>query len=85
MEVESIKKRLRVTSAVADEEIEDLIKSCREEMKIKGIYGPEDALYQQAIVLYCKAHYGYDEKTERFLEAYQSLTDAMALSGEYEE
>ena len=42
-----------------------------------------DALYYQAMVLYCKANFGYDENTERFQTAFEKLRDSMALSGDY--
>lgn len=52
---------------------------------MKGVHGDEtDPMYYQAIVLYCKAHYGYDEDSERFEKAYNSLRDSMYLSGNYE-
>lgn len=75
---------LRVKDAKAKEEISGLAESCKGELGIAGVYGDEDdPLYRQAIRLYCKAHYGYDADTERFREAYGSLRDAMALSGDY--
>ena len=56
-----------------------LVEACKKEMEIAGIYGDEtDPLYRQAIRLYCKSHYGYDEDAERFQAAFCSLRDAMA-------
>ena len=68
--IEKIKKRLRVKSDEADAEVEALVL---------------DPLYMQAVVLYCKAHFGYDEGTDRFREAFESLRNSMALSGDYGE
>ena len=83
--IEKLKKRIRVRADTSEEEIRDLDRACRKDLEIHGVYGNEDdPLYYQAIVLYCKAHYGYDEKTERFLEAYESLRDSMELSGDYQ-
>lgn len=82
--IEELKRIVRVKSADAEIELGGLVDSCKREMEIAGIYGDEiDPLYRQAIRLYCKAHYGYDEDTERFREAFDSLRDAMALSGDY--
>lgn len=84
--VAEIKRAVRVTSSLADEEIKNLASACVAEMQIAGVYitDLQDPLAKQAITLYCKAHYGYDEKTEAFREAFQGLRDAMALSGDYE-
>lgn len=82
--VEKIKERIRVKSESSDEEVKDLIDACKKELEMKGVYGDEaDPIYYQAIVLYCKAHYGYDEDSERFEKAYNSLRDSMYLSGNY--
>lgn len=82
--IEELKRIVRVRSVDAEFELEGLVASCEKEMEIVGIYGDEtDPLYRQAIRLYCKAHYGYDEDAERFREAFDSLRDAMALSGDY--
>lgn len=82
--IEELKRIVRVKSADAEFELEGLVASCKKEMEVAGIYGDEtDPLYRQAIRLYCKAHYGYDEDTERFQAAFGSLRDAMALSGDY--
>lgn len=82
--IEKIKKRIRIMSDTSDEEIDDLIESCRIELEMSGVYGDEtDPTYCQAIVLYCKANYGYDEDAERFGMAFASLRDAMSLSGDY--
>lgn len=83
--VSRIKNRIRVKAETSDQEVSDLIHACEQDLKMNGVYGDEsDPLYYQVMVLYCKAHYGYDDKTDRFLEAYQDLRDSMALSGDYQ-
>lgn len=82
--IEELKRFVRARSADAELELQGLVEACKKEMEIAGIYGDEtDPLYRQAIRLYCKSHYGYDEDTERFQAAFCSLRDAMALSGDY--
>lgn len=82
--VDELKGKIRVKSSEAEKEISDLVLACKRELELAGVYGDEsDPLYRQAINLYCKANYGYDEGTERFQAAYDSLKDAMALSGDY--
>lgn len=83
--IEKLKKRLRVKSEDAEDEISDLIDAGKRELEIAGVYGEiSDPVYYQATVLYCKAHFGYDEESERFRKAFNSLKDSMALSGDYQ-
>lgn len=82
--IDELKRNIRVKSETAKEEIEGLVLSCKKDLEIVGVYGSlGDPLYFQAVKLYCKANYGYDENAERFREAYESLRDSMALSGDY--
>lgn len=75
----------RAKSSVAEEEISDLVEACIRDLETGGVYvkDTDEPLCRQAIKLYCKAHYGYDKDTERFMEAYEALKDSMALSGDY--
>lgn len=83
---EKLMKFVRVKSSVALDEIEDLAEACVRDLEIAGVYcnDDSDALYLQALRLYCKAHYGYDKDTEKFRAAYAALKDSMALSGDYQ-
>ena len=85
--LEDIKTAIRVRADTVNDEVEDLIAACKKELELSGVYLTDetDMLAKQVIKLYCKAHYGYDEKTERFLEAYEALRDSMALSGIFKE
>ena len=77
--IQKLKARVRAMSKAAEDEIKDLVLSCRKELELVGIYGDEsDPTYYQAVVLYCKGNYGYDEDT-----AFGALRDAMSLSGDY--
>lgn len=69
------------------QEVEGLASAACADLSRQGVkaVNPEEALTKQAIRLYVKAHYGYDENTERFLSAYEALSAGMALSGDYEE
>lgn len=81
-----VKAAIRVKSDSCNGEIEDLIAACIKEMEIEGgvyVTDETDPLAKQAIKLYCKGYYGYDENSEKFIEAYKSLRDSMALSGDY--
>lgn len=80
-----IKAAIRVKADSANTEIAGLISSCKKELELSGVYitDENDALAKQVIILYCKAHYGYDEKAEQFQKSYEALRDSMSLSGDY--
>lgn len=80
-----LRKRVRISTATFDDEIEDLVNACKKDMKLSGVYGDEsDPLYYQAIVLYLKAYFGENDQSGNFKAAYEALKDSMALSGDYE-
>ncbi len=83
--VEETKRNIRAKSSEADQEVKGLIEACLKDLEIAGVYvtDAEDPLVKQAVKLYCKGNYGYDDDTERFREAYAALKDAMALCGDY--
>lgn len=83
--IEELMNAVRVKSDTAESEISELAKACVADLRIAGVYvnKPSDPLCKQAIKLYCKANYGYDADSEKFREAYASLRDSMALSGDY--
>lgn len=83
--IEKIKRNLRTKTKEAEEEISDLAAAAVQDLAISGVIvtNEKDPLTKQAIRLYCKGHYGYDEDTEKFLKAYEKLKEAMSLSGEY--
>ena len=83
--VEEVKRNIRAKSSGADQEAKGLIEACLKDLEIAGVYvtDTKNPLVKQAVKLYCKGNYGYDENTERFREAYAALKDAMALCGDY--
>ncbi len=83
--LKDVKDAIRVKADSVNDEVEGLIAACKKEMEIAGILviDETDPLVKQAIKLYCKAHYGYDEKSEKFRASFEALRDSMALSGEY--
>lgn len=76
---------VRVKTDKAQREIEDSVQACLMDLERNGIYIQTiDATIKQALKLYCKGNYGYDENSEKFMRAYESLRDALALSSDYE-
>lgn len=79
---ESVKNALRISSDAFDSEVYGLIGAAVEDMLTKGVsptwLGTDvDALpplAKQAVVLYAKANFGYDNsEADRFLGSYDSL------------
>ena len=84
---ENVKKALRISSSDYDDEIEDLIRAAKADLRIGGITVLVDnnPLVTQAVKLYCKAHFGDNDNNNKFLNAYQALKISMSLAGEFRE
>lgn len=82
---ELVRLRLRIKSKDFDEgEIGPLISAAQADLKRVGVdLKADDPLLQQAVVLYCKANFGYSEDSDKFKLAYEGLRDALALSVGY--
>lgn len=88
MFLKEVKKALRVTNNFFDDEVTGLIESAKLDLLIAGVnvISEDDALIKRAIITYCKAHFGYDNKeAERFNDSYVMLKQHLSLSGDYNE
>lgn len=85
--VDKVKLWIRGISigSVLDEEIWQDVLACQMDLKIAGVVKTDldDPLIQQAVKLYCKAHFGYEEESEKFQRAYDALKASLSLSGDY--
>lgn len=83
--IDSLMMKIRVKSAIAREELADLVNAAVRDLDIAGVYVTDlkEPLCERAVTLYCKANYGYDKDSEKFRAAYAALRDAMSLSGDY--
>ena len=90
------KLALRITTGAFDDEIKHLIKAAVKDLNNVGItLLPEDVTFEeesfgdpmidQAVVLYCKAEFGYQDPDnyKRFRDAYDYLKCALSLAGGY--
>lgn len=82
--LEEIKTALRVTSTVYDAEVTALIEAAKADMRRVGIdetlldESSIDPLCKAAVMLYCKARFGYDnDEAERFGKSYQQMLKDM--------
>lgn len=86
--LESVKKwlRLQQTPTTFDDELKGLIAAAKKDLDRRGVRKVDetDPLIQQAIKLYCKAHFGYSADQERYQRAYDAHADGLALCGDYD-
>lgn len=70
-----------------DTEIQQTVSACLLDLKNVGVanFREDDPLLQQAVKLYLKAHFGYDDKSEKWEAAYERLKGSLSLSSEYTE
>lgn len=89
--LQSVKDALRVSGNDLDAEILNLIDSAKADLVLSGALESKvveaDPLIKRAIIIYCKAHFGYDDPkiSERFEQSYISLKQHLTLSAEYTE
>lgn len=83
--LDDIKTALRISGADLDGELQDLIDAAKADLALSGVQKVDEAdpLIKRAIIVYCKAHFGYDDMGERFAQSYESLKCHLALSTEY--
>lgn len=87
--LEDIKDRLRASGTDSNDEIEELIEAAKADLILSGVNKNKildnDPLIKRAVILYCKANFGYDDPkiAERFEKAYNSLKHHLTLSVEY--
>lgn len=80
---------LRESQGITDTEIQDLIDAAKADLIMAGVATDKventDPLIKRAIILYCKANYGYEEPkiAERFEQSYLSLKQHLVLSSQY--
>lgn len=87
--LEDVKLALRITSSAFNSEIEDIIGAAKADLKLSGVAetkaeDEDDPLIKRTIIVYCKAHFGYDNpEAERFQQSYDMLKAHLTLSQEY--
>jgi hypothetical protein len=89
--IDDAKDALRVSGVDLDGEIQDLIDGAKADLKLSGVNALKvidtDPLIKRAVILYCKAQFGYDDPkiADRFQQSYTSLKQHLTLSAEYTE
>lgn len=81
--------RITVDDTVINNEITTLIKACQKDLIKNGITSTKaedtgDSLIKMAILLYCKAEFGLDNKNyDKFRASYETLRTELALTDDY--
>lgn len=88
--LEDVRDALRVSGTSLDTEIQDLIEAAKADLQLSGAHPSKiidtDPLIKRAVVVYCKAHFGWDNpEADRFAQSYTMLKQHLALSAEYAE
>ena len=83
--LEDVKRELRITNTAYDQEVLDLIEAARADLHIPQIdplkIVDTEPLIKRAIILYCKANFGLDNKdSEKYQAAYENLAERLSLS-----
>lgn len=81
---------LRRTSKSFDAEIINLIEAALDELRAAGADIPArisheteaSPLVNRAVMLYCKAHFGFNDDNERYIKAFEHLKSTLALVGD---
>lgn len=86
--LDDVKLALRITSSAFDPEVQDLIDAAKSDLQLSGVHpdwmDDDDPLIRRAVMVYCKAHFGYDNpEAERFQRSYDMLKAHLTLSQEY--
>lgn len=89
MDEVKVANRITSTDAGLSLELEGLIEAARMDLIITGVSAlkasqDDDPLIKRAIILYTKAHFGYDNKdAERLHQTYLMLRDKLSMDIDY--
>lgn len=85
--LEKVKINLRTKTTAFDEaEVSPLIEAAKKELLEVGVLNidDKDPLILRAIVTYCKAHFGYDNKdSEKFIASFNSQKNFLSQNSNY--
>ena len=88
--LQQVKDALRVENAALDSEIQALIDSARGDLVLSGILedmaNSDDAMVVNAIIMFCKANFGLDNRdSEKLMASYLSFERDMMANATYTE
>lgn len=81
-----VKTALRITTDRLDGEITDLIESAKADLGIVAeIVDDTDALTRQAIITYCRLHFGQPDDYDRLKQSYDEQKAQLRANPNYKE
>ena len=83
--LELVKKALRVVSNAFDDELNMLIAAAKTDLGIAGVVLPEtlDDICKQAIITYCRLHFGDPENFELLQKTYDEQKAQLSMATGY--
>lgn len=87
--LDDVKTALRVSGTDLNGEITDLISAAKADLELTGIVhataiDDTDPLIKRAIIVYCKANFGFDnDEAERFQKSYDLLKQHLSMAADY--
>lgn len=83
--INQVKRALRITTDVFDDEIGDMIDAAIVDMGIAGVTNDNigDPLVRQAVITYCKCHFGQPDDYDRLKASYDEQKAQMSMATGY--
>ncbi len=82
--LQKVKIDLRFSHNKLDDDLQDNINSCIEDLKRVGIFAPKtNPLIVQAVKLYCRWRYDFNKQGDRYYNAYEKMRESLSLYGEF--
>ena len=84
--LQDVKSSVRIINNKFDVELLDLIEAAKTDLRIAGVTknDEDDPLIKRAIILYCRANFGLDNKdSEKYQNSYENLKEKLSLCGDY--
>jgi hypothetical protein len=83
--INQVKRALRITTDVFDDEIGDMIDAAIADMGIAGVTNDNigDPLVRQAVITYCKCHFGQPDDYDRLKASYDEQKAQMSMATGY--
>ena len=80
-----IKNNLRISHSALDDDLNDTIAACLQDLKVCGVQAAEtDPLILNAVKLYCRKEYSDDtSKAAEYQKRYDALKSCLMMASEY--
>lgn len=81
----AVKLALRITTTTFDAELNQLINACLKDLGLAGVDEAEqtDSLIIQAVVTYCKMHFGNPDSYDRLKASYDEQKAQLSMASGY--